>query len=255
MSFLLNSYRFAGAAFSPADIANLALWFDADDLSTLWQDDAHTTAVTSNDDPVGAWQSKATGAQYCIQATAGSKPTYKTGVAGSGLAAVYGDGGDHLFNNAGSGFTSDRYVSAFVVANNTAATTYGTVWSTSKFDGNQQYIGCDRRSSPKRLYQITVTGTAVNIDLTSQDDTANFNQLSCIRNDTSAQAWKNGTSQGTSTPTTGNTINNGIRLFAANSAGFLLTGHIAELIAYEAVLSTTDRQSVEAYLKAKWGTP
>ena len=34
-----------------------------------------------------------------------------------------------------------------------------------------------------------------------------------------------------------------------------LAGSIAEIIIYKSSLSTTNRQAVEAYLKAKWGTP
>ena len=40
-----------------------------------------------------------------------------------------------------------------------------------------------------------------------------------------------------------------------SSSEELWLGKIGEIIAYGSVLGTTDRQSVEAYLTAKWGTP
>ena len=250
---IINPYRYAGsAAFSPADIANLALWFDANDISTLWQDDAHTTAVTTNNDPVGAWQNKASGGWYVIQVNTSQKPTYKTGVQNS-LPGVRGDGGDAL-RYASPGFTSDRYVSVFAVVNSEVSDG-GPFWTTANISNTSKLLFWCSRGAGKPLADVVISGSTVSISLISQDDTATFRQITMIRNDTSAEAWKNGTSQGTSTPSTGNTINNSCRLFTNSNGANPLTGHICELIAYEAVLSTTDRQAVEAYLKAKWGTP
>ena len=66
------------AHFSPGQLPNLFLWLDANDLSTLFQDSAGTTAVTSNNDPVGRWADKSGSGRHFLQATSGSRPLYKT---------------------------------------------------------------------------------------------------------------------------------------------------------------------------------
>ena len=45
-------------AWVPSDVAGLALWLDASDLSTLFTDSARTTPVASSGDPVGGWADK-----------------------------------------------------------------------------------------------------------------------------------------------------------------------------------------------------
>jgi hypothetical protein len=45
--------------FNPNDVSGIYFWYDAGDLSTLWQDDTcNTTPVTSNNDNVKCWKDK-----------------------------------------------------------------------------------------------------------------------------------------------------------------------------------------------------
>lgn len=63
------------APFSPGDLT-LAAWYDPSDLSTLWQDAAGTTPVTSDSDPVGRIDDKSGNGRHATQGTAGSRPLY-----------------------------------------------------------------------------------------------------------------------------------------------------------------------------------
>lgn len=53
-------------------------WYDPSDLTTLFQDSAGTVPVTANNDPVGMMRDKSGNGNHAIQATAGSRPLYKT---------------------------------------------------------------------------------------------------------------------------------------------------------------------------------
>lgn len=55
-----------------------ALWLDASDLSTLFQDSAGTVPVTTDGDPVGRWNDKSGNGRNFTQSTSGSRPTYRT---------------------------------------------------------------------------------------------------------------------------------------------------------------------------------
>lgn len=102
-----------GGAFDPATLA-LHLWLDPSDLATLFQDSAHTTAVTADADPVGAIFNKGSVADYFIQATAGARPLYK--VTGA-LKGVWFDGVDDvLAGSALSNFVGANGIGDFVCA-------------------------------------------------------------------------------------------------------------------------------------------
>jgi hypothetical protein len=60
----------AGAAWTPKNIAGLALWLDASDASTLFQDSALTTPAVADTDPIGGWLDKSGNGRNALQATA-----------------------------------------------------------------------------------------------------------------------------------------------------------------------------------------
>jgi hypothetical protein len=64
---------------APTDIPNLALWLDAADLTTLWQEIAGTTPVSADGQAVGKWDDKS-GNGFHLTATAdsGVRPVYNT---------------------------------------------------------------------------------------------------------------------------------------------------------------------------------
>jgi len=66
------------SASTPLDYFGSALWgwWDASDISTLFQDSAATTPVASDTDPVGYWGDKSGNARHGKQTTAGNRPTY-----------------------------------------------------------------------------------------------------------------------------------------------------------------------------------
>jgi hypothetical protein len=87
-----------------------------------------------------------------------------------------------------------------------------------------------------------------------------FNTCSLVRGAATVQTWVNGTSGG-STATSGTnasgstTVGVGYAFLNAGAPNSVLNGDIGEVLYYAAAVSASDRQSIEAWLKAKWGTP
>ena len=83
-----------------------------------------------------------------------------------------------------------------------------------------------------------------------------FNQQSGLVSGGDVQAWLNGAAGVADTiDGDGATTNDYTRVFNDFGDANQFNGDIAELLIYDTDLSETDRQSVEAYLKAKWDTP
>jgi len=77
--------------FTPADVftgSEAGAWYGPSDLSTLFQDSAGTTPVTTAGQPVGLMLDKSGNGNHATQATAAARPTYQTGPARATLDKV-----------------------------------------------------------------------------------------------------------------------------------------------------------------------
>jgi len=89
----LGAMRGGGGAvpFSIADLfasSEQGAWYGPSDLSTLFQDSAGTTPVTTAGQPVGLMLDKSGNDNHAVQATAAARPTYQTGPARATLDKV-----------------------------------------------------------------------------------------------------------------------------------------------------------------------
>jgi hypothetical protein len=69
------------SGFSPLDLfqsGEQGAWYDPSDLTTLFQDDAGTTPVVSDGDPVGLMQDKSGNGNDATQSVSARRPTYRT---------------------------------------------------------------------------------------------------------------------------------------------------------------------------------
>jgi len=112
--------------FSPASLfagGTEGAWYDPSDLTTLFQDSAGTTPVTTAGQPVGKMLDKSGNGNHVAQAISAKRPTYTEG---SGLAWLAFDGVDDAMEiqNAAFSFTGDQ-----------------SVWVAAKHDtGNGRFI-------------------------------------------------------------------------------------------------------------------
>lgn len=224
---------------------------------TLWlKSDTGITKDGSN--YVGTWADQSGGGKNATQSTQGYKPLWVSGVV-SGYPAIRFAGTDDVLKTASgvrpfdgttqfSTFTVNKW-NSFNLTNS-----YQRIWwegSTSGTNGYGEYI--DSAASPK-IKAGWGSATAVVAD-PNTETLGKWYQTSTIYNATNQQMWINGTSMGTAAKTNSN-INAGVLNvgnYSTNNQGF--NGDLTEILMYNRALSSTERPTVEGYLRAKYFAP
>lgn len=81
LELVSDEIQITASTFSPADLFDSSTggaWYDPSDLSTLFQDDAGTTPVTTDGDLVGRIEDKSGNGNHITQSNSGLRPVYKT---------------------------------------------------------------------------------------------------------------------------------------------------------------------------------
>lgn len=222
------------SATTPGQIANLAAWWKADALTGL-----------SDSDPVGSWTDSSNNAWATVQSNSANKPTYKTGIVNGNPVVRFG--GSAYMDDTVSASQSAQTI--FAVARPTATTgTSQTIRGAGSSGGLQFAVN----SGVMVLVKQSVAGVGVSSTTIS---TANFSVLCATFAAGSSYAfYLNGAADGSGS--TSETLTSGtVTVIGQNgsSSGERVTGDLAELIIYDAVLSGTDRAAVTAYLGGKYG--
>lgn len=230
--------RLPVGAFNPDGISGLIAWYNAD--VSAFQNFALTTPATDGS-TVRALQDVSAHNRGTLKANSDTPTVVNITFNATGLNGH----GTLTFNNEANGLgINDATVvsqpsTVFVVWKPTSAG--GNVfdcydgsnrWTIERFGGNHvQYAGS------------VVTGGALTL--------GTWLYTSAIFNGASSGLWKNGVADPGSPVNAGAGACNGIRV----GTGFdgIYSGDIAEVLVYNVALSTSDRQSVESYLAAKYG--
>lgn len=217
--------------FSPLDISGLALWLDANDSTTLFQDSAGTTPAVANSDPIGLWKDKSGNARNFSQATTSLKPGLLLN-AQNGKPGILFDGNDDVLS---------------ATLNLSQPTTYYFIakWVDSNFlfDGSGSTRNCMYAVTPsffagsEIVISVSVQGTAI---------------WSVCFNGASSFGWKNGT-QIASGDAGAQSI--GTLRLATGSGGSVGDASVCEFyefMIYSDALSAGNRALLESYLNSKW---
>lgn len=221
-------------AFTPTSISGCQLWLDASDASSF---------TFSSGSVVSQWNDKSGNGRHMVQGTVANQPTRDVTI--NGLSAVKFTGSPKNMRTA-SGSTIAQPWMAFVVATDAGTGGAGRLLANRADVNAQVTIGV--LSTNGAVY----AGTAF-IGQGSAPSANAAQQITVLANGASSQAWGNGTAG-----SAGNAGSQSLVIGTIGSSGNDTNyhgGNIAELIIYNSSLSSTDRQAVEAYLKAKWGTP
>lgn len=250
----LESYRRdgvwpAGSITAPTDLANLVLWLDASDSSTLYDATSGGSTVGANGS-VARWEDKSGGGRHFTQATSGVRPVRKTSVKNSKDAIE--------FTNDWIGGVYTYTISSIFV-----------VWEhpTTVSGDSQPAIMGSRTSSSNKVANSTLafvltlpSASTAAVDPFPSSGTYRFNGSAAGANWTNFAAGLNVKTspdrwQYTSATFTAVTGSKAIVLGADpfSTVRYMQNGHIAEVIAYSSALSASDVLAVESYLVSKWG--
>lgn len=222
--------------FNPLSISGLVAWYDFSDITKLWKDTGRTSAVTADGDIVLGVTDKSGVGHHLSEATNG--PTYKAAIQ-NGRSILRFDGTNDILADAT--LNQSQPNTWFIVAK------HATTANRHFFDGatTRQLLGVDGASHWTIFAGSVVSGTTV-VD-------ANFHQHSAVYNGASSGHWVDAAAD----PASANAgANAHVSLIVGKENGGAFLGcDIAEMLLYGSALGTTSRQTVEAYLKSKWGTP
>ena len=235
------------APFTPLSLSPV-LWLDASDTST----------ITASANRVSAWADKSGNGNNASQGTAGLKPTTNTTTM-NGKNVL--DFSSNLI--VVSSFLLSSANTVFIVFTSASAAAQILIEHSANWNTN---LGQVHNISSATAYAsgynrgATAAANGDNASLTTR--TSGAHQLTFQGGGSYATllAWQDAAAL-TKTPVYNNTcgVSNATTTFnigdRAGGGVVPLAGSIAEIIVYNSALSTTDRQAVEAYQKAKWGTP
>jgi hypothetical protein len=213
-------------AFSPADVANLAVWLKADALSL------------SDAAPVTSWTDASGNSRHAVAPTGTQQPTFRTGVL-NGKPVVRFDGVNDVLRTAS--FTLVQPVTTFIVCK--WATTTGLKAAHDGYTNSKAVI--DLQGTAIRLY---AGGAAV----TFGTATTAWRLLNVV--------WNGAASVGRAEGGAGTTLNPGTGPMNGVTVGSQGTGaggnaavDVAEVVEYARALTTAELNQVGNYLATKYG--
>ena len=213
------------AVWSPFSVPGLQLWLDFSDITKLFQDAARTVPVTADGDVIGGVTDKSAAGRHGAQATTANKPIYKTAIQ-NGLSVARFDTNDWLdFSN----ITLSNY-SYFVVWKKNSGDSVILLETESKYS-YLQYAAAWYVGNKNILVAMTV-GT--------------FYLKEAIIDATTIYRYTNGSAHATQARDAAQ----GIGQLGYSSPS--VNGDVAELLAFDAVLSDANRLLLETYINTKW---
>lgn len=182
--------------------SNLKGWYAAWDAATLFTDTARTTPVSADGDAVGGWADKSGNGNHLQQATAGSRPLYKTSIQ-NGLSVLRFDGTDDFINGVSNFVWSATNAVTICVLAKANAYASGIQTAAGELTNGTpaNTVGVVRRTASGTFGFATYDGVSANIsDSQAGADTA-WNSLIGSASATSIIQYVDGT--GTSTLSAG----------------------------------------------------
>lgn len=241
---LLNVLGGGSAPFSPLSIPGLALWLDASDSATLFQDSAGTTPATADNDVVGRMNDKSGGGRHFTQATTPNKPILKLATK-SGRSVLRFDGtDDYLQSSVTNILNLASVVTLLAVAYPTSISVkaiFSQIGSSAvAYTNNASFafeggaiLFSDSTAAPLntwRVFGVQRAGANAGETRLYVNGVQNDNGVAFPNRDTTYESQ-----------------------LGANGGVIPWAGDIAEALVYHAVLSSDELTQVNAYLNAKWG--
>ena len=241
----------ASRRFSPAQVPNLAGWYDASDKASLFTDTGLTTQVVSDADPIGGWKDLSGTGRHLTQGTAGQQFLYKVNIQ-NGKSAAVGDAGDSFMTMTSAAVLSE--VTVFLACKpNEDGTEISVLGGTAAFRFFHLQI-----SSFVQKVRSANGNTAVLLESTNAFVNDGNNLFVAQFSDSAnlASMRMNGAANGSADVSAiDHTINQTTNIVGAGDGAGAQSyfRNLYELIIYHRSLSISEIVQVENYLRAKWG--
>jgi hypothetical protein len=247
-----RTLRPASSGFNPRQISGLALWLDASDSSTLFQNSDGTVSATATSDPVGYWGDKSGNARHATQATGANRPTVSTTTL-NGRRTLGFDGSDDRLDIAALDTTPVTVFS--VVRHNSGTTTAartpyafsdGASYLHAQFiqSGASQMIGLTHNSSRSSFTADKIDVLGASFLLTSSQSSGGGGLVGRVNG--------SGLPFTVAVQDAGGANRVGCR-FRNSANDQFWNGQIAELLVYQSDLTDAQIARVERYLASRWG--
>lgn len=228
MSSMMLTGIGGGSAFSPTSIAGLQAWYDSSDAASF---------TFSSGNIVSQWNDKSGNGRHVSQGVVANQPA-RSGTQ-NGLATVVFDGTNDVLTRIGV-VIAQPFTWLFT---GKRAAALGGAWVSG------QAGGAAYTKNPTGFWAL-FSGTEL-ISATSVD--TSWHQATGLANGAASTVRLDGAQIVVGNSGAGNTTDLGIG-GNPNPESAWLNGEVGEVLLYTG-LGATDRGTLEAYLKAKWGTP
>jgi len=239
----------ASGVFTPKSISGLALWLDAADSSTLFQNSDGTVPATASSDPVGYWGDKSGNGRHATQVTAVNRPTV-----GSSSTA-----GKNAVRNSGTGSVALQ-VAAWPYA---AGNTQFAVLNASNINQGIYQRG-SLNNEPRMAIQTAPSGVpSVRATRGGTYFTQTNSEVGCalsqwaigatLFNTSLGRAYRDGAYGPDTTDPQTFSGDQELRLLSLPGNIYGINGGIAEFIYYDRQLTAIEVASVARYLSIRWG--
>jgi hypothetical protein len=241
--------------------SNLVNWYDASDLTTLWQDTGASTPVTANGNTVLRWNDKSGNGN---DLTSSSGPAYTTGVMNSLPVLQFAHNSmANLAVTMGNSTDNFTVIGVFKVASD-----YGwdnwIKWGNGDVGGGDLDVYLDggaRTTTPAEAMEFAYaggTGAATTNAVTAQPAFLFIGGVNQAISPSLFSVWMNGGFQQAQNPAYVTAPCSSLTQFQIGNPAYwanLPKGNIAELLVVNTgtnTLSAADRQRLEGYLANKW---
>jgi hypothetical protein len=234
-------------------------WYDASDVTTLWQDTAGTTAVTASGQTVLLWKDKSVNGNHLSISSGG--PAYTTGVMNSlPIVRFSGNKLANLAPSMGNSTNNFTVIGVFTVASNNNWDNWLN-WGNGTGDLAVYLDGGARTGGSVGSMEFAYnggTGAYTAASVTAQPAFLFVGGVNQASSPSLFSIWKNGTAETSRNPTGVTAPSTSLTHFLigpTSGTSQVTHGDIAELIVVNTgtnTLADSDRQYIEGYLANKW---
>ena len=230
--------RGGGLSWSPLSISGLQFWVDSADSATLYTDSALTTLAVADGDVVGGWKDKSGNSRNALQTDGTKKPVLKLAIQnGRNVVRFDGVNDNMTFSNWQS-----NPATVFLVVRSSSDTIFLSTLSAA--------------SPGYPLFYYYTNGNVYGQDgyISGFTPANTYNQWTVTCSTTARTIRLDGTAGSSAAGIVGSALYSMIGKYD-DPTPYAQNGDTLEILGYNSVLSGSDILLVEAYLKAKWGTP